>query len=531
MLRTRIILPDGRELFSGAQSQTAIQSVTITQCVNSSEELTLGSVCSNMLEVKFWNPEGMLGIHAGEEISVYKVDEVGTQYPVGRFTTEKPTRISANSTSITAFDRVSWLDRDLTNWLAGLAGWPYTLLTFAKKVCEACGLTLINEEIPNGMYPVQAFSAQGITGRQLMQWIGQIAGRFCRATKEGNLEFAWYAPKETVISPFGDKAYFLNGLSYEDYQVAPIEKVHIHLTDTDVGAVYPDDENLENTYNISGNYLLTANDTQSLQEVAKVIYENLQGVSYTPCKVSMAARCDVHAGDVIQVTDRNGKTFPVYVMRKTQTGQKDILECTGSYRRDSSTAVNNSRYAAVSGKVLELQKNIEGLRLENREAQGNLTNLSLDVDGLRVENKKTQGDLAKLSVSAEEIAAEVATQASEMERVQAQMTRVQQTMQDVSIQVQAVQENGTDKVVTQTGYVFDTGGLKISKSGDEMENVLDNTGMYVKRDGNVMLQANNQGVKATNLHATTYLIIGSGSGRSRIEDYGTNRMGCFWVGG
>ena len=58
MLRTRIILPDGRELFSGAQSQTAIQSVTITQCVNSSEELTLGSVCSNMLEVKFWNPEG-----------------------------------------------------------------------------------------------------------------------------------------------------------------------------------------------------------------------------------------------------------------------------------------------------------------------------------------------------------------------------------------------------------------------------------------------------------------------------------------
>ena len=51
---------------------------------------------------------------------------------------------------------------------------------------------LVNTQLPNGSYPVQKFSAEGITGRQLMQWIGQAAGRFCRATAEGKVEFSWY---------------------------------------------------------------------------------------------------------------------------------------------------------------------------------------------------------------------------------------------------------------------------------------------------------------------------------------------------
>ena len=45
-----------------------------------------------------------------------------------------------------------------------------------------------------------------------------------------------------------------------------------------------------------------------------------------------------------------------------------------------------------------------------------------------------------------------------------------------------------------------------------------------------MLTANNQGVDAKNLHATTYLIIG---GNSRMEDFtcdGTKRTAVFWIG-
>lgn len=101
----------------------------------------------------------------------------------------------------------------------------------------------------------------------------------------------------------------------------------------------------------------------------------------------------------------------------------------------------------------------------------------------------------------------------------------------VEITVDRKLSDGVERVETKNGYVFDHEGLNISKSGEEMTNLLDHTGMYVKRDDEEILTANNNGVNAVNLHAKTYLIVGSGDGRSRFEDYGINRTACFWVGG
>lgn len=105
------------------------------------------------------------------------------------------------------------------------------------------------------------------------------------------------------------------------------------------------------------------------------------------------------------------------------------------------------------------------------------------------------------------------------------------TAEQVSITVQQEIAKGVDRVETSTGYVFDSEGLKINKTGSGMSNLLDNTGMYVKRDGVDILTANSDGVSAKDLHAKTFLKIGSGDGRCRFEDYGTTRIGCFWTGG
>ena len=91
---------------------------------------------------------------------------------------------------------------------------------------------------------------------------------------------------------------------------------------------------------------------------------------------------------------------------------------------------------------------------------------------------------------------------------------------------------GIDSVTTSTGYTFGADGLRIAKQGEQMENKLDNTGMYVTRDNVPILTANNQGVTAINLTAHQYLIVGQ---NSRFEDYtgdgGEARTGCFWIGG
>ena len=117
---------------------------------------------------------------------------------------------------------------------------------------------------------------------------------------------------------------------------------------------------------------------------------------------------------------------------------------------------------------------------------------------------------------------------SERENDKEQLTQIQQTTDEVNIFVKQIEENGVDKVITGAGYKFDADGLTVSKEGSEMSTQITEDGMTVYRDNTEVLTADNKGVKAANLHATTYLIIGK---NSRFEDYKGSRTACFWLGG
>ena len=51
MVRTLVILPDGREIFSGAEG-SAVMAAEVTQCVNSETELTPGAACAKMAQLQ-----------------------------------------------------------------------------------------------------------------------------------------------------------------------------------------------------------------------------------------------------------------------------------------------------------------------------------------------------------------------------------------------------------------------------------------------------------------------------------------------
>lgn len=162
---------------------------------------------------------------------------------------------------------------------------------------------------------------------------------------------------------------------------------------------------------------------------------------------------------------------------------------------------------------------IIGLVNDSREKVDSVTSQLGNVTESMTELSRTTEDV---TVRVEQITTDVAELTEEVEmKVDASA---------VSIAVKKELANGVDRVETETGYVFDSEGLTISKSGEKMKNTIDNTGMYVKYSGSEILTANHEGVNATNLHAKTYLIVGAGNGRSRFEDYGINRTGCFWIG-
>lgn len=109
------------------------------------------------------------------------------------------------------------------------------------------------------------------------------------------------------------------------------------------------------------------------------------------------------------------------------------------------------------------------------------------------------------------------------------------TDESVDIKIQKAIYDGSKKVDTGTGITFDENGMNVSKEDTEGNKVGDtNTqitenGMYVNSNvtNTPVLTANKDGVQAKNLHAGKYLIIDD---KSRFEAYGTDRVGCFWIG-
>lgn len=351
MLKTIIRLPDGTEISSGSNAVNAIQSVTLTECVNSGEDLTIGSTCANALEMTLITPGGVLDIPAGTRVTVLKQDGNNAPVQVGVFNLEKPTRPSANRMKLTGYDRVAELDKDLTDWLHALnkqEEWNYTLTEFASMVCSACGLTFKVADVPNAGFPVPRFTRSAVTGRQIMQWLGEICCRFCRADAEGNIEFAWYKPSGKTITPAGDLYYMQNSLSYENYKTAAVDAVQLRLTNSTDGVLWPVAVDGVNSYIIIDNAILNVRLTEDALPYLQVIQEELATVQYTPCKVSLPACLDIHAGHAVDIVDKNGVQITAYVMTKTQSGQKDTLECTGNQHRDSTSTINNQAMAAMA---------------------------------------------------------------------------------------------------------------------------------------------------------------------------------------
>lgn len=383
MYKNILILPDGTELRSGAGEKHAIRSVKLTEMVNSGADIFPGSCCSDFIEASVLDPAGDLAVTAGDEIQLWKEGENAARIKMGVYTVEAPTRPSAGILKLTGYDHAAKLDKDLTAWVAALTEWPYSIQDFATMVCSACGLSFVPAQgFPNENFQVTQWRKRGVTGRQIMRWLGEIACRFVHADPDGNIRFGWYEESGKQLSPGGSNYYFAGSFSYENYQVAPVEIVQLRLSESQAGAVWPASQNKENAYLITGNPILTADVSDELLPVLDAIREALS-VAYTPCKVSAVADPTIRAGSIITVQDKEGRQIRGYVMEKTSSGQRDTFVCTGNPRRDTASAVNNQ---PESMKQAENEANVLA-GLTSRDVFNRLTDYG-KIQGLSVQDGK-----------------------------------------------------------------------------------------------------------------------------------------------
>ena len=426
MFLHKITLPDGTALDS-----SVIRSVQLTEQVNDETDLCPGAACAACAEIELWAPRNGLTIAQGNEFTLVRIDaESGAQTPVGVFLAEKPVKTSANVIKVTAYNRMTLLDKNLSPWLREQQGmFPLTIAELVQAVCLQCGVQLVPGNLAaqvNTGYSVPAFYTDDLTGRQIIQWAAQAMCRFARMTPAGQLEFAWYtdharsgigpgsgsewtaldlsgqllATVDGEIWTFAQPqaGYYSGTLSYEDYTTAPIDKVQIRQSDDDVGVIYPADETATNALVLQGNLLLATQTADALRPVAQAIYEQMQGVTYTPLQVSIPLTDDAPApGETLTVADAYGRRMQTYIMSRTTSGKKVSLESTGNARRDGTAAVNSQKWQNLQGKMLEIEADVDGLEVTASDLQGNYTQLSQTVDGLEVKASDLQGNYTQLS--------------------------------------------------------------------------------------------------------------------------------------
>ena len=525
MYKHIIELADGTRITSGSSEIYAIKSVSIQERVNSGSELTLGSTCASQVQVELFAPDNGLNLVPSEEIKVYEQKDFESNISlVGTFIIEQPKRASANTIKITAYDRITKLDKDVTEWLNALNEWPYTLYQFVQMVCAECSVFFATDSIPNGDYLVQKFWAENITGRNLIEWAGQAAGRFCRSTPQGDLEFAWYVPTEYSIGASldaqNDLFYFQNSLSFEEYSVEPIERVHIQLTEDDIGVAHPSSMEDLNTYAITGNYLLTTDSTQALQPVATTLYEHLKNVTYTPCTISIPANPYIRAGNIVTICDRNGFSFNTYVMSRTRQGQKDTLSCTGSHRRDSASV------AAAKNIVKALQGRVAKLRVSLEEVSVSLQRTTEEIDSIQIEQ-------SSIAQTVQGIDTRVTEQKILAGELQGKQTELEQRADSLSISVTTIQST-VDSKASQSDlneiaehFNFDADGLTISNTNTGMGIQVSEKQVAFQGSGNPSTIIRPHDMSTTNLSVETRLDLGGFSFIPRTN----KNLSLRWTGG
>ena len=217
--------------------------------------------------------------------------------------------------------------------------------------------------------------------------------------------------------------------------------------------------------------------------------------------------------------------------------------------RSETTVTLNDTNLLAAGLRIRIDNSVLTLTLSNvKMEKGNKVtswspapeDIESDITAIESETKSLKSSVSSLQLGADSISASVKSLeetmnnttnglANDISRVQEQVN-LAMTSNDVKLEIQKEMSKGANKVSTSTGFTFDQNGLNISKTDSEMKTQITEDGMKIYKNDDIMLTANNQGVDAKNLHATTYLIIG---GNSRMEDFtedGNKRTAVFWIG-
>lgn len=435
-------------------------------------------------------------------------------YPCPCFFVEEVTRDEqTNDITIIAYDALYKASNHTVAELALAA--PYTI----KKFMEACA-TLLN--IPSAIVNVddESFSLAFESGanfegsetiRAALDAIAEATQTIYYIDSEWRLVFKRYDADGAPVLTIDKDDYFSLG-SGESQTLATIS----HITELGDNTSATTGAEGATQYIRDNPFWALREDIGALVDSASAAINGLTIGQFT-CE-DWIGNFLLEIGDKIAFIAEDGSAIYTYLLDDTLSFDGTLAQRTQwQYIQDEAETASNptslgealkhtfARVDKVNNEITLVTSAIEETRGATEGNTTQISELRLNTQEIGAAVERAQADIDGLS-----------------ERVSLAITADQ-----LSIEVEK-QIDGITEVTTNTGFTFNDDGLTVTKSNSELETKITDDGMRVARAGETVLTANNEGVKATDLQATTFLIVGN---NSRFMNFESNRTGCFWIGG
>lgn len=510
-VRGRVELYEGSTLLHTFKHTDLLKSFTVERVGESGKFFGFGII--HRLNVKLLDVDRQLNITTANTLDVAFGVGCDFMYPYSVFTvTEVHRDETTNELSITAYDALNNASVITVDSLE--LPESYTLADLVLHCAAALGVPFkIDADGFNLSYPTGGNFEGTETIREMLNAIAEVTQTIYYLNHNYELTFKRLDVSGAAVLNITKEKYFTLDSSTNKRLAIITHTTQLgdNLT-ADLGV-------MGSTQYIRDNPLLELR--EDIDTILQQAIVNVGGLTINQFNCEWRGNFLLEIGDKISLTTKDDNTVISYLL-------DDVITYDGALLQNSQWQyTDNSEETASNPATL-------GEALKQTFAKVDKVNKEIEI--VAGESEANAHNIAALQMNTESIAASVSRMeettnnaiGSVNDEIETLTNKVAAAMtaEGVKLSIQEELANGVSKVYTETGFSFDKEGLRISKTGSEMESLLDEDGLKVYRDNTEVLTANNTGVNGINMTVRQYLIVGG----SRFEAYGAGRTGCFWVG-
>lgn len=524
-----------------------------------------GALCKTLMkkfEGKFLGDHNLLGLEVNVGIGVKVAGGTYEYIDYGKFLITETTSIKeSETTTVVGYDLMI---KTMKTYVP-FAIYPLSLIAFASGIAGQCGLTLGNTVFVNSTWSVPGElyeNIKDISYRDIITQIAEASGSIAMIGSDDKLYFkSVYDTSEQITYEN------LFKLKLEP-EYGPINSVVLSRQPQEDNIVLVDQASIDlnglTEFKISNNWLIDHNREGAITP----IFNQLKGIRYYPFEASTEGLGWYEIGDKVEILNDLSESFRTVVLSVSITVDGGIKE-TLLTKADNKTSTNYQYAGTLIKKLANTEIKVDKQGQEIKSVVEVLTNTpivlqqdeeptnvdqgtlwlntmenliyrfdgvewlatSLPLDALQQYYTKAEIELSEGEINSrvtavstnitnnylnkEQVEALTNANATDILAVDVKYSLLKQTTDGLAFDVGVIQDDGTVKLDTKTGYKLDTSGFSIDK-GSGLKSLLNDTGLYVDSGSENLLTVNDREVRAKNVIVKTYLNVGL---HLRIEDY------------